>query len=1553
MRLCSGFAASLLAAASVLPVGAYAQTSVPEGQEPAASCASEARFPTLDDATGKWFGEIDTEAAIAVCRQALELDPGDSASRANLARALVRAERIEEGLAELRIAAEAGSAQAQRQLAIRLEEAGGEANRREAIALLRRAVLAGYIPAMLTLAQDLTDESSPERNESEAFALATRGHEAGDSDLTNQLGIFYENGIGTPVNLTRATEMFRLAAEAGNAVAMHNYARNLRDGTGVASDMAGHVQWLERAVEAGETTAYRTLGEAYANGHGVERDDERALALFRQGDEAGDLDATVMLGIMYWNGRGLAERDPGAAFEFYRRAAEGGSSFGMLNLGRSYEFAYGTTRDYSLALEWYRRAAEGGQLDAYLDIGDAYKKGLGVPADLAQAVSWYERGRERGCLPCTVALGVLYSTGLGLERNQAKADQLFLEAAELGNAHAMRNVSMAYNAGRLGPDKAAGIEWARRAAETGGAHYEREFGRSLAIGSNGFEIDLPEARRWLSSALSKGEREAGPFLLLAILMDRSLANREELAADLLLEQAGHGEGWALASLAHPGPALAQLGNLPSSRAWQGKLDQVQSAEVLLTAADAFKDGLTAQQDLGRALELTRRAAAYDLLNARGHELEMLISLSLYSVALRRYDEFTTSAEYLALPEAQRTSFERRFITELETCFRSAEGATDTLEVMAGRGIGQAAQALGDFYNNKDNPEYAPASARYWYGQAIELGMTRPLAPLGYLHSFGIGGPQDEAKAFELYLRAAEAGYPGAQHNVAVMYDEGRGTQKDEAESVRWLELAAAGGSRSSLARLAVNRFKGAGTPADPEAAIAALEEAVEDLDGTSVWLMGIAHFEGAGVPRDVALGLRFLHLLDGIDHNAFSAVQLAYAYAGAWNVPPDPGQASHWLREARARGSQWASEALAACEDVAGGEISTGCIREVEGFEPRVLMEHPVATRVPLATLSDREDQLVADRNQALLSGDGVGAANAFEALNVLYRLYDEPERLLVNNALDIISTEARTIGFNGSRENYFSYITASCTWSSASESASAAGRNEAAVLFAKVAVNRLQQARGFIADLDDDLRECFIEIHRDRYRELAGRFLDLGRFEEAQNVLGMLKDFELQSYTGDFGDRGQAYAPMPMTAAQLRVVENFENALAVYNGNVNDPRFAPAFDAFATSLFTLEDAAQEDRASGSGIGGQDIQALLRDSGRTDIAAVQAVVQPDQIYWIVTGPAAQKVVRVPITLSEMTRSIRDYHESLALAEDGLEEPAGELYRMLFAPVDEELRALGASEVLLSLDENLRYLPFAALHDGDGWLVERYAFANFRRPDEIAARADDPAVTRVAGFGITKASSGFSALPMVENEIASIVIDSEADSGVLPGSARLDDQFDRDSLERAAQAHNGVIHIASHFALDPVGRDRSFLLLGGGEVLHLADFGGDRGITFEGAPMVVLSACETAVETRDASGVELDSLARIVGKAGASTVLASLWQVSDASTANLMTGFYRERFLHSLTNARSLRKAQLELIEAGRRGETAAQEGEDASEFATFDNPFFWAPFVVTADLVAS
>jgi CHAT domain-containing protein/Tfp pilus assembly protein PilF len=98
-----------------------------------------------------------------------------------------------------------------------------------------------------------------------------------------------------------------------------------------------------------------------------------------------------------------------------------------------------------------------------------------------------------------------------------------------------------------------------------------------------------------------------------------------------------------------------------------------------------------------------------------------------------------------------------------------------------------------------------------------------------------------------------------------------------------------------------------------------------------------------------------------------------------------------------------------------------------------------------------------------------------------------------------------------------------------------------------------------------------------------------------------------------------------------------------------------------------------------------------------------------------------------------------------------------------------------------------------------------------------------------------------------------------------------------------------------------------------------------------ADLVVLSACQTALG-KEVAGEGLVGLTRGFMYAGSRRVIASLWQVSDVATAELMKKFYTAMLQQGLTPAAALRRAQLEMAADVR-----------------WASPYFWAGFVLQGD----
>jgi CHAT domain-containing protein len=84
---------------------------------------------------------------------------------------------------------------------------------------------------------------------------------------------------------------------------------------------------------------------------------------------------------------------------------------------------------------------------------------------------------------------------------------------------------------------------------------------------------------------------------------------------------------------------------------------------------------------------------------------------------------------------------------------------------------------------------------------------------------------------------------------------------------------------------------------------------------------------------------------------------------------------------------------------------------------------------------------------------------------------------------------------------------------------------------------------------------------------------------------------------------------------------------------------------------------------------------------------------------------------------------------------------------------------------------------------------------------------------------------------------------------------------------------------------------------------------------------------------------MDSLGMIAQQKDAGAVLATLWDVADASTSELMSDFYGRWVAHPADGkAESLRQAQLALLHNSTATKTTPP--------SDYSHPFYWAPFVL-------
>jgi CHAT domain-containing protein len=248
-----------------------------------------------------------------------------------------------------------------------------------------------------------------------------------------------------------------------------------------------------------------------------------------------------------------------------------------------------------------------------------------------------------------------------------------------------------------------------------------------------------------------------------------------------------------------------------------------------------------------------------------------------------------------------------------------------------------------------------------------------------------------------------------------------------------------------------------------------------------------------------------------------------------------------------------------------------------------------------------------------------------------------------------------------------------------------------------------------------------------------------------------------------------------------------------------------------------------------------------------------------------------------------------------------------LYDELLAPIRGRL---DAPHLLIVPHRALHYVPFHALFDGERYVIDDHtvSYAPSLGVYSVAAKkaVNSSGPTLLLGIPDERA-------PLIEHEIRSL-------ASIWPRSKSYLGAEATDFVLKTEGLESRIVHIATHgyFRQDSplfssIRLGNSFLSLYDLYQLRLP------------AELVTLSGCATGMNVV-AAGDELIGLARGLFQAGAQSLLLTLWDAHDASTAEFMQAFYI-RLRQGLTKAAALKEAMLEIRE--RR-----------------PHPYQWAPFVL-------
>jgi tetratricopeptide (TPR) repeat protein len=485
-------------------------------------------------------------------------------------------------------------------------------------------------------------------------------------------------------------------------------------------------------------------------------------------------------------------------------------------------------------------------------------------------------------------------------------------------------------------------------------------------------------------------------------------------------------------------------------------------------------------------------------------------------------------------------------------------------------------------------------------------------------------------------------------------------------------------------------------------------------------------------------------------------------------------------------------------------------------------------------------------------------------------------------------------------------------------------------------AVDRLRNSLG-----GEDLRISFLKDKVEVYENLVwlwmSRLSGTGEGPTPRGALALLQEAKSRSLadlldtTSDNGPRQASDPTAELRAGLVSLYRRIESAMLSSNTSETEVRSLTrqargAEDALAERLHEQK----RERASSHGgrrtarqgtffSGDHDVQsALPKNAQLVEFFAVRgryvaALVSQRRIEFVELGPVdvvVEKVRLVRFQLSKF-RLGKEYLDRFApRLRDAIQTHLRGLYEDLFRPLRRKLKE---EHLVIAPYGILHQLPFHALYDGDRCLADEFTLSYAPSGGVLAAclrRPVSEARDNVV-FGIADERS-----PAIEAEarsVASLLPDAQLFLGEAATEQRL----------LLAAPHTRVLHIATHGFFRRDNPLFSAIRLSDGFLtlfdLYRLDLRAD---------LVTLSGCSTGLSTV-AGGDELLGLTRGLLHAGARSVLLSLWDVQDESTAEYMTAFYRRMS----------------------EGQPAGAAARDAlrSLRNKYEHPYYWAPFCLVGD----
>jgi len=332
-------------------------------------------------------------------------------------------------------------------------------------------------------------------------------------------------------------------------------------------------------------------------------------------------------------------------------------------------------------------------------------------------------------------------------------------------------------------------------------------------------------------------------------------------------------------------------------------------------------------------------------------------------------------------------------------------------------------------------------------------------------------------------------------------------------------------------------------------------------------------------------------------------------------------------------------------------------------------------------------------------------------------------------------------------------------------------------------------------------------------------------------------------------------------------------------------------------------------------------------------ALIEYVVGSDEIMFFVLTRDSLLAETSPLRREDLENKVELVRNLIRRQDnDRWKKPALSLAKTLVDPILESGHLKDIEHLYLVPHGILNYLPFALLPgnglDGSRLMIEEFTLAYL--PTAAALLRESRAYNGSASMlVIAPQRSRLQHAPAEANAVNALF---KPDSRVLLGKTATESTF------KSIATNYRLLHLATHGYFNKLNP-----LLSGLELESDADNDGQLelheilGMHLD-ADLVTLSACQTGLGSGHfaevPAGDDFVGLTRAFLYAGSTSVLATLWEVDDASTLSLMEYFYNDL---------------QQLGEVGDKAVALARAQRIMLSSKKYQHPYFWAPFILVGE----